>query len=198
MRALDGAARAAGVAVVNEVGLDPGIDHLMAHRLVADYRASAAFAPENVLSFQSLCGGLPKAPNAFRYKFSWSPVGVLKALLAPSRSIRNFTELDMARPWEALTRYDAPAPVAESFEVYPNRDSLPYMAEYGFAPEWRVRDFVRGTLRLNGWAEAWAEVFDDWSGAAGTRRRFRRWPTGCRRATPSPPESPTGWCSASR
>jgi saccharopine dehydrogenase-like NADP-dependent oxidoreductase len=159
MRALDAAARAAGVAVVNEVGLDPGIDHLMAHRLVADYRASPAFAPDNVLSFQSLCGGLPKEPNALRYKFSWSPVGVLKALRAPSRSIRNFTELEMARPWEALTRYDAPAPLSETFEVYPNRDSLPYRAEYGFEPAWRVRDFVRGTLRLNGWADAWAGVF---------------------------------------
>jgi hypothetical protein len=198
MRALDAAARAAGVAVVNEVGLDPGIDHLMAHRLVADYRASPAFAPDNVLSFQSLCGGLPKEPNALRYKFSWSPVGVLKALRAPSRSIRNFTELEMARPWEALTRYDAPAPLSETFEVYPNRDSLPYRAEYGFEPAWRVRDFVRGTLRLNGWADAWAGSSRNWSGRAGTRRRCRRWPTGCGRATRWPPKSRTGWCSACR
>jgi saccharopine dehydrogenase-like NADP-dependent oxidoreductase len=132
----------------------------MAHRLMADYRASRAFAPDNVLSFQSVCGGLPRHPNAFRYKFSWSPVGVLKALRAPSRSIRDYTELTMARPWEALTRYAAPPPISESFEVYPNRDSLPYLAEYGFEPSWRIKDFVRGTLRLNGWAEAWAPVFD--------------------------------------
>ena len=161
LRALDAPAREAGVAIVGEVGLDPGIDHLMAHRLVSDYRASRAFAPENVLSFQSLCGGLPREPNAFRYKFSWSPVGVLKALGAPSRSVRDFTELKMTRPWEALTRYAAPAPISETFEVYPNRDSLPYLAEYGFEPTWRVKDFVRGTLRLNGWAEAWAPVFEE-------------------------------------
>ena len=161
MRALDGAAREAGVAIVNEVGLDPGIDHLMAHRLMADYRASRAFHPGNVLSFQSLCGGLPKEPNAFRYKFSWSPVGVLKALRAPSRSIRDFTELAMTRPWEAVTRYAAPAPISETFEVYPNRDSLPYLSEYGFEPSWKVKDFVRGTLRLNGWSDAWLPVFDD-------------------------------------
>ncbi len=159
LRALDAPARTAGVAIVAEVGLDPGIDHLMAHRLVADYRASRAFAPDNVLSFQSLCGGLPRMPNAFRYKFSWSPAGVLKALLAPSRSIRDFTELTMTRPWEALTHHAAPPPISETFEVYPNRDSLPYLAEYGFEPSWRVKDFVRGTLRLNGWAEAWAPVF---------------------------------------
>jgi saccharopine dehydrogenase (NADP+, L-glutamate forming) len=128
---------------------------------MADYRASAAFAPDNTLSFQSLCGGLPRHPNAFRYKFSWSPAGVLKALRAPSRSIRDYTELTMARPWEALTRYAAPPPISETFEVYPNRDSLPYLAEYGFEPSWKVKDFVRGTLRLNGWAEAWAPVFDE-------------------------------------
>ena len=164
LRALDAPARAAGVSIVTEVGLDPGIDHLMAHRLMADYRASRAFAPGNVLSFQSLCGGLPRHPNAFRYKFSWSPVGVLRALRAPSRSIRDFTELTMARPWEALTRYAAPPPISETFEVYPNRDSLPYLGEYGFDPGWRVKEFVRGTLRLNGWAEAWAPVFDELAG----------------------------------
>jgi len=80
MRALDAKAKAAGVALVNEVGLDPGIDHLMAHALMADYRASAAFDAENHLSFISYCGGVPKIPNDFRYKFSWSPLGVLKAL----------------------------------------------------------------------------------------------------------------------
>lgn len=159
LRALDAAAREAGVAVVNEVGLDPGIDHLMAHRLMADYRASRVFDPGNTLSFRSLCGGLPRQPNAFRYKFSWSPVGVLRALRAPSRSILDFTELKMARPWEAVTRYAAPAPIAETFEVYPNRNSLPYLAEYGFEAGWPVKEFVRGTLRLNGWAEAWAPVF---------------------------------------
>ncbi|MCR8547654.1 saccharopine dehydrogenase NADP-binding domain-containing protein [Salipiger sp. P9] len=159
MRALDSKARAAGVALVNEVGLDPGIDHLMAHDLVRAYRASDAFDAENALSFVSYCGGVPKQANAFRYKFSWAPVGVLKALRSPSRSIRHFTELNVARPWDALGRYDAPLDPPESFEVYPNRDSLPFIAQYEFGPDWTVKDFVRGTLRLNGWAEAWKEIF---------------------------------------
>ncbi|GAA4225721.1 saccharopine dehydrogenase (NADP+, L-glutamate forming) [Sagittula marina] len=159
MRALDAAAKEADLRFVNEVGLDPGLDHLMAHWLVADYRASSEFDTDNALSFTSYCGGVPKVPNAFRYKFSWAPVGVLKALRSPSRSIRHFTELEVAHPWEALTRYDAPLPRAESFEVYPNRDSLPFMTDYGFAPDWKVKDFVRGTLRLNGWADAWDDIF---------------------------------------
>jgi len=159
MRSLDQAFREAGLVSVNEVGLDPGIDHLMAHDLVARYRASAGYDVENDLSFTSYCGGVPKIPNPFRYKFSWAPVGVLKALRSPSRSLRNFSELRVARPWDAITSYDAPLPVSESFEVYPNRDSYPFMADYRFDPAWRVRDFVRGTIRLNGWAEAWAPVF---------------------------------------
>ncbi len=159
MRALDEAARRAGVALVNEVGLDPGIDHLMAHSLVAGYRASGAFNPENHISFISYCGGVPKIPNAFRYKFSWSPLGVLKALRSPSRSIRDYAELRVDRPWKAISSYVAPLPEPERFEVYPNRDSVPFMAEYGFDPDWTVREFVRGTLRLNGWAAAWADVF---------------------------------------
>ena len=161
MRALDDKAKAAGVALVNEVGLDPGIDHLMAHDLVDTYKASSAFDTKNTISFTSYCGGIPKHANAFRYKFSWSPLGVLKALRSPSRSIRQFETLDVAQPWDAISRYDAPLPTPESFEVYPNRDSLPFMAQYGIAPEWRVKDFVRGTLRLNGWAEAWADVFHE-------------------------------------
>ncbi|MEI2688020.1 MAG: saccharopine dehydrogenase family protein [Cypionkella sp.] len=159
MRALDEEFRAKGLVSINEVGLDPGVDHLMAHDLVARYRASKAYHPDNVLSFFSYCGGVPKIPNPFRYKFSWTPLGVLKALRSPSRSLRNFSELRVARPWDAITRYEAPLPQPESFEVYPNRDSYPFLQDYRFDPSWKVRDFVRGTIRLNGWAEAWAPVF---------------------------------------
>lgn len=159
MRALDDAFREKGLCSVNEVGLDPGIDHLMAHHLVAEYRASNAYDPANELSFLSYCGGVPKIPNAFRYKFSWSPLGVLKALRSPSRSIRDFAELRVDRPWNALSSYDAPLPMPETFEVYPNRDSVPFIEDYRFGSDWKVRDFVRGTLRLNGWSEAWADVF---------------------------------------
>ena len=169
MRALDDAARAKGLSFVNEVGLDPGIDHLMAHKLVANYRASEAYAPDNEISFISYCGGVPKQANAFRYKFSWAPVGVLKALRSPSRSIRHFTELNVARPWDAISRYDAPLPTPESFEVYPNRDSLPFIEDYNFAPTWKIKDFVRGTLRLNGWADAWADIFAEVGTASDAR-----------------------------
>ena len=173
MRDLHAKALLKGVCLVNEIGLDPGIDHLMAHHLMADYRASPAFDAGNDLSFISYCGGIPKHPNPFRYKFSWSPLGVLKALRSPSRSIRNYSELNVARPWDAISSYSAPLPTPETFEVYPNRDSIPFMDDYGVEPGWRVKEFVRGTLRLNGWAEAWADVFrevETLEGAAGDAR----------------------------
>ena len=173
MRALDGAFRGQGLVSINEVGLDPGIDHLLAHDLVARYRNSPAYHVDNVLSFTSYCGGVPKVANAFKYKFSWAPLGVLKALRSPSRSLLDFQERNVDRPWNAITTYHAPLPTAESFEVYPNRDSYPFMHDYHFDSTWKVRDFVRGTIRLNGWAEAWAPIFreiETLSGAAGDAR----------------------------
>ena len=173
MRDLHAKALVRGICAVNEIGLDPGIDHLMAHHLVADYKASDAYDPANDLSFISYCGGIPKTPNPFRYKFSWSPLGVLKALRSPSRSIRDFEELNVARPWDAISSYTAPLPEEETFEVYPNRDSIPFMEDYQFAPDWRVKQFVRGTLRLNGWTDAWSDVFreiETLEGEAGEAR----------------------------
>ena len=73
MRALHAKALLRGVSVVNEVGLDPGIDHLMAHHLIADYRASDTFDAENDLSFISYCGGIPKHPHELQIGGGSSP-----------------------------------------------------------------------------------------------------------------------------
>ena len=174
MRALDARGREAGLCLVNEVGLDPGIDHLLAHLLMADYRTSGTFDAANAHSFRSYCGGFPKIPNDFRYKFSWSPLGVLKALKSPARSIKGGEVVDTLRPWHAIEDYDARLPGGnETFQAYPNRDSTPFMPEYGFGEDWNVQEFVRGTLRLNGWSEAWADIFaeiETLEGEAGDTR----------------------------
>ena len=153
----------ANLACVNEVGLDPGIDHSMAHYLVSDLKTSGLNSNLSI-DFISYCGGVPKFPNPFRYKFSWSPAGVLKALKSPSKSIKNGKEWYVERPWDAISSYIAPLPEAEKFEVYPNRDSLPFISQYNFDPDWNINQFVRGTLRLQGWAEAWADVFKEIEG----------------------------------
>ena len=161
MRELHNSAIETGLCMVNEVGLDPGIDHLMAHALIEDYRKSKDQDDENDISFFSYCGGIPKVKNPFCYKFSWSPLGVLKALKSPSRSIKDFKEFDAQRPWNAISTYTAPLPVPEEFEVYPNRDSLPFINQYRLNKNWKIKEFVRGTLRLKGWENAWSEIFSE-------------------------------------
>ncbi len=162
MRSLDSVARQRGLSLVNEVGLDPGLDHLIAHALVGAYRDSGGHRRGDSLSFRSYCGGFPREPNAFRYKFSWSPAGVLRALASPARYIADGAEVALALPFEAVTPYEVVLPTgSEAFEAYPNRDSLPFIRQYGFDSDWQVREFVRGTLRLPGWATAWQPLFDE-------------------------------------
>ena len=161
MFSLDSQFKKENLVCINEVGLDPGIDHLMAHKLVANYRRSKNYNSKNDLSFLSYCGGIPKYENEFKYKFSWSPIGVLKALNSPSKSIRNYEEYHVSYPWKAISNFKIPLEKTENFEVYPNRDSLPFINSYKFEHNWIIKDFVRGTLRLNGWCEAWREVFKE-------------------------------------
>ncbi len=161
MQALDAQAKSANLCFVNEVGLDPGLDHLLAHALVEDYQSSASFNKDNQHFFRSYCGGFPSVPNDFKYKFSWSPLGVLKALKSPAQWIENGAPATTQKPWTALNDFDMPLAngTTETFQAYPNRDSVPFVGQYGMSDGWNVQEFVRGTLRLNGWAQAWDELF---------------------------------------
>ena len=159
MESLHGWALKKNLSLVNEVGLDPGIDHLMSHYLVHDYKNSVSYDPDNEIEFLSYCGGIPKVLNKFCYKFSWSPTGVLKALKSQARSIKNFNELVTERPWHQVEHFSIPSQDGEQFEVYPNRDSIPFLKQYDFENDWKVKTFVRGTLRNIGWKEAWTDIF---------------------------------------
>ena len=130
--------------------------------------------PDNAISFTSYCGGVPKHPNPFRYKFSWSPLGVLKALRSPSRSIRRLfascgwivrgTRSPAMTPRCPLRKPSRSTPTATASRSWTNTASNPH---------WPVREFVRGTLRLNGWADAWSDVFaevETLKGPAGDAR----------------------------
>nr|WP_321525667.1 saccharopine dehydrogenase family protein [uncultured Cohaesibacter sp.] len=160
MAALDDKAKAKGLTFVNEVGLDPGLDHLLAHLLMTDYKASDVYDPKNSHEFRSFCGGFPAIANDFKYKFSWSPLGVLKALKSPAKAILGGEVVTTQKPWDAISDYSANLPGgSEVFQSYPNRDSLPFMETYGIGTDWNVHTFVRGTLRLDGWSDAWADIF---------------------------------------
>ena len=147
MRELDARAREKGVVLLNELGLDPGIDHMEAMRIIHEIHDAGG----RVLSFVSYCGGLP-APesntNPFGYKFSWSPRGVLLASKNSARFLKDGQVVTI--PAEDLFAKPEviPIPGLGEFEGYPNRDSVPYKDIYGI-PE--AASVMRGTLRYPGW-----------------------------------------------
>jgi len=149
MKKLDGAARQAGIVILNELGLDPGIDHLEAMRVIHEIHDRGG----KVKSFVSFCGGLP-APeantNPYGYKFSWSPVGVL---LAGKNSAEYLMEGEKVFiPLEKLFESYSLRTIEGLgvFEGYPNRNSVQYIKMYGI-PE--AGTMLRGTLRYLGWCE---------------------------------------------
>ncbi|MET9009407.1 saccharopine dehydrogenase C-terminal domain-containing protein [Streptomyces olivaceoviridis] len=152
------AARAAGLVVLTETGLDPGVDHLFAHSLIGRARARVGEHTPASYRLTSYCGGVPAVPNDFRYRFSWAPLGVLGALRSPARYLEDGAEVTADRPWEATRPLVLDG---EAFEAYPNRDSVPFVAQYGLPAAWTPRTFVRGTLRLDGWLKAWEPVFEE-------------------------------------
>ncbi len=151
---LDFYAKEKELTFINEVGLDPGIDHFFSHLLVKDLKEKNL---KNIsVIYQSYCGGFPATPNNFRYKFSWSPAGVIKALNNDAKFINNF-KTNTVTPYKNISNISINN---ESYESYPNRDSTPYIKEYNFDKDWKIDEFVRGTLRLNGWKNAWSEIFN--------------------------------------
>ena len=162
MKSLNEESLKKNLCLVNEVGLDPGIDHSMSHALVEEYKKSKVFSAENNHSFLSYCGGLSDVPNDFCYKFSWSPLGVLKALMSTSVSIRDSQVYTVHKPWEAVELYPLPMPWGkDEFEVYPNRDSIPFIEQYQMNEGLKIDQFVRGTLRYKGWKDAWSDIFSE-------------------------------------
>jgi saccharopine dehydrogenase (NADP+, L-glutamate forming) len=156
MRALDGTARQAGVLFLNEIGLDPGIDHMSAMRIIDRVHADGG----RVVSFRSYCGGLP-APeantNPFGYKFSWSPRGVLLAGRNDARYLEDGQVVEIPNRRLFATRHTVPVEGVGDLEAYPNRDSLPYIQLYGI-PE--AHTMYRGTLRYPGWCETWQKFVE--------------------------------------
>jgi saccharopine dehydrogenase-like NADP-dependent oxidoreductase len=150
MQELDGAARAKGLTFLNELGLDPGIDHMSAMRVID----AVAREGGRLRIFRSYCGGLP-APeandNPLGYKFSWAPRGVLLACRNSARYRREGREIKV--PAERLFRdvHLLHVPGAGDFEAYPNRDSLTYLDAYGLPAD--IETLFRGTLRNLGWCD---------------------------------------------
>ncbi|KAG6372463.1 Saccharopine dehydrogenase-domain-containing protein [Boletus reticuloceps] len=149
MRELDEEAKAAGIVVMNEIGLDPGIDHLYAIKTISEVHEKGG----KIKQFLSYCGGLP-APecsgNPLGYKFSWSSRGVLLALLNSASYLSEGRQLDIVG--SDLMQYAKPYFISPAFAfvAYPNRNSVPFREFYNI-PE--AETIVRGTLRYQGFPE---------------------------------------------
>jgi saccharopine dehydrogenase (NADP+, L-glutamate forming) len=149
MMELDQQAKDAGITVMNEIGLDPGIDHLSAVLTIDEVHKSGG----KVLSFLSYCGGLPApeaSDNPLGYKFSWSSRGVLLALRNAAKFYKDGKVVEVEGPAlmaEAKPYFIYPG---YAFVAYPNRDSTPYKERYNI-PE--AQTIVRGTLRYQGFPE---------------------------------------------
>ena len=149
MQALDAEARERGVILLNEIGLDPGIDHMSAMRVIDGVKARGG----RVTSFRSYCGGLP-APwhndNPLGYKFSWAPRGVLMASRNGARYLRDGRLVETAPERLFRDMHVLAVPGCGDFEAYPNRDSLGYREIYGLED---AATIFRGTLRNMGWCD---------------------------------------------
>ncbi|MBC8510488.1 MAG: saccharopine dehydrogenase NADP-binding domain-containing protein [Cryomorphaceae bacterium] len=148
---LDEQAKQAGVLLLNEIGLDPGIDHMSAMQVIDEIKENGG----DLTSFKSFCGGLVHPDydnNPWNYKFTWNPRNVVLAGQGTAQYIKQgkykyipYTKLfERTEVMEVLD--------AGEFEGYANRDSLGYRAAYGLE---NIPTLFRGTLRRKGYCKAW-------------------------------------------
>ncbi|KAJ8920057.1 hypothetical protein NQ315_011711 [Exocentrus adspersus] len=151
VRDLHQAAANAGVTILNEVGLDPGVDHLLALECIQEVKAERG----RIISFESFCGGLPApefSDNPLRYKFSWSPRGALLNTLSSARYLRKGQIVEIKAGGELMTATkQLDFLPGFNLEGFPNRDSTQYAKYYGIED---ASTILRGTLRYNGFAQA--------------------------------------------
>ncbi|MEW5760677.1 MAG: saccharopine dehydrogenase C-terminal domain-containing protein [Candidatus Thermoplasmatota archaeon] len=156
MQALDKKAKDADIIILNEIGLDPGIDHMSAMKIIHKVQNEGG----DIISFSSYCGALPApeaSTNPFGYKFSWSPRGVVLASKNAARYLKDGKEVDI--PGEKLFENYTIKNIegVGDFEDYPNRNSLPYIDIYGIK---KTKTMYRGTLRNIGWCETLRKIVE--------------------------------------
>lgn len=152
IRSLHEQAQAAGITILMECGLDPGLDHMSAMRLLTDIRGRGGL----ITAFKSYCGGLlapaAEGSNPWKYKFTWNPRNVVLA----GQSTAKYLENGRLRfiPYQQLFARTEKlwVPGVGELEGYANRDSLRYQGPYHLH---RVPTMLRGTLRRPGYCAAW-------------------------------------------
>ncbi len=151
IKALDGEARKKGIVLMNECGVDPGIDHMSAMQMIHKIKEEGI----ELQAFESSTGGLV-APgyenNPWRYKFTWNPRNVVLAGHDGARFLHNgkFKYIPYHKVFSRIETIQVPE--LGEFEVYGNRDSLTYRDTYGLH---NLKTMFRGTIRRPGYCEAW-------------------------------------------
>ena len=148
---LHDASKNSGVLLLNEIGLDPGIDHMSAMRIIDNIKKMGG----KIISFKSFCGGLVHPDydnNPWKYKFTWNPRNVVLAGQGIAQYMykginQNIPYFDLFEHTEKINILDL-----GEFEGYPNRDSLSYRDSYGL---YDISTLYRGTLRRVGFSAAW-------------------------------------------
>ncbi len=152
LKALDDEIKAKGLVFMNEIGLDPGIDHMSAMRIIDRIKNEGA----KIILFESFTGGLvaPESDdNLWHYKFTWNPRNVV---VAGQGGVAKFLHAGQYKyiPYQRLFRRTEFLDIDQygRFEAYPNRDSLKYQKVYGLD---EVKTLYRGTIRRIGFSRAW-------------------------------------------
>ncbi len=151
MKAMQEEVTAKGLLFLNEMGLDPGIDHLSAMKIIDELKAKGV----SFSSFKSYTGGLvaPESDNnPWNYKFTWNPRNVVLAGQGVAKYIEKgqYKYLPYHRLFKQTNTYEIPE--YGSFEGYPNRDSLQYRGIYGLS---EIPTMLRGTFRRAGYCKSW-------------------------------------------
>ncbi|MFK8010959.1 MAG: saccharopine dehydrogenase C-terminal domain-containing protein [Marinicellaceae bacterium] len=155
MKNLHEKAKKAGICILNEIGLDPGIDHLAAMEIIDKVQAKG----ETIESFVSWCGGIPAAEdndNPLGYKFSWEPKGAIKVLQNDAVYQHNNQEIKI-NGRDLMTWANAIEIDGLELECYPNRNSINYKDIYGIQS---AHDIIRGTLRYAGFCHYFQAIKD--------------------------------------
>jgi saccharopine dehydrogenase-like NADP-dependent oxidoreductase len=158
MKALHSEAESKGLIFLNEMGLDPGIDHMSAMKMMDEIRAKGGI----INGFKSYCGGLvadeDDGNNPWKYKFSWNPRNVVLAAKGGPALFLEHGQLKLLPYHQVFAMpINYGIPNYGQLEAYPNRDSLKYIELYHLNG---VKDMIRGTFRKPGYCKAW-QVFVD-------------------------------------
>ncbi len=150
MKALDAEAKEAGIVILNEIGEDPGIDHMGAMQMINQIKEEGG----KLTSFKSYGSGIPSFEhnnNPYGYKFSWSPRGLLTAAQTPAVFIEDGKKVEIAGKDLLEKSWLVEVEGLGTFETYANRDSTNYTSDYGIEG---IPNFYRGLLRHPGYCNS--------------------------------------------